>query len=43
MSYQLMSLLIVLAIQLLAGVVLVVDAVRRGIQGVTGGSHDLSA
>jgi len=43
MSYELFSLLIVLAIQLVAGVVLVVDAVRRGIHDATGGNHDLPA
>ena len=43
MSYELVSLLILLSVQLLAGVVLVVDAVRRGIHEVTGSRHDLPA
>ena len=43
MSYSLMVLLIVVAILLLAGVALVVDAVRRAIREGAETNHDLHA
>jgi len=43
MSYDVIPLLILLAIPLLAGLALVVDAVRRAIHEARGGNHDLHA
>jgi len=41
MAYEMVPLVIVLAIFLLVGLILVVDAVRRGVSEARGRNHDL--